>query len=26
MSHDQDDLSAAADMSAPTAADFDQAF
>ena len=26
MSHDQDDLSAAADMSAPSAADFDQAF
>ncbi len=26
MSHDQDDLSAAADISAPTAVDFDQAF
>ena len=26
MSHDQDDLSGAADMSAPSAADFDQAF
>ena len=26
MSHDQDDLAAAADMSAPTAAEFDQAF